>query len=63
MMGTLQLYNLNFPRFLVPCYFILRLISNQIQLPILFLGMIPGFQGTIPGFQGAIPVFHKTRDI
>ena len=42
----------------MPAYLFLRLISNKIKLPFLFLGIIPGFQGTIPGFQGAIPGFQ-----
>ena len=56
--------NLNFPRFLVPGFFIFRanFQSNQVVIPI-FSSMIPGFQGTIPGFEGAIPVFQRTQEI
>ena len=58
----LLLFKSNFPRFLVPGYFIFKANfqsnkSNQVAIPV-FLFMIPGFQGTIPVFQGAIPVFQ-----
>ncbi len=64
MIVTVKMSNSNFPRFLVPGFFIFKanFQSNQVAIHV-FLGMIPGFQDAIPGFQGAIPVFQKTREI